>query len=116
VSLVSDAAIVIDQTVAPAASHLAAPGVLLSIATVCFILLALAAAAHAHAAAERMYLFLQQRIALPDQPIELCILLGKALGVARLVLGARERGGLFDELPDVVARGSDAFFEFGKRK
>jgi hypothetical protein len=31
----------IDQTVAPAAGHLAAPNVLLSIATVCFIVLAL---------------------------------------------------------------------------
>jgi hypothetical protein len=59
-------------------------------------------------------LFLQQQLALLDQPVELFLLLGDPVGIAVLVLGARERGSLLDELADVVARNGDALLEFGK--
>ena len=60
-------------------------------------------------------LFFQQQLALLDQPVELFLLLGDPIRIAVLVLRAGQRGGLLDELPDVVARDGDALFEFGKR-
>ena len=39
-----------------------------------------------------------------------------SIRIAILILGAGLRGGLLDELPDVVARDGNALFEFGKRK
>ena len=44
------------------------------------------------------------------------LLLGDPVGIAVPILGARQRSGLLDELPDVVARDGDALFEFGKRR
>jgi hypothetical protein len=43
-------------------------------------------------------------------------LLCDAIGVAVFILGARERGRLLDQLPDIVARDRDAPVEFRKRK
>jgi len=61
-------------------------------------------------------LFLQQPVALLDQPVELCLLLGDPVGIAVLVLGARLRGSLLDELPNIVAGDGNALFKLGKRK
>jgi hypothetical protein len=58
--------------------------------------------------------FLQQRIALLVQPLELFRLLRDPVGVAIFILGAGISGGLFDQLPDVVANDGDARFEFGE--
>ena len=60
--------------------------------------------------------FLQQRIALLDQPIELFILLRETIRVALLILGPRKRRGLLDQLPDIVANNRDAILDFGERK
>src|SRR6266568_1638780 len=48
------------------------------------------------------HLLLRPGIALLDQPLEVFILLTDAVGDPRLVLLARRRGGLLDQLPDVV--------------
>ena len=53
-------------------------------------------------------LFFQQLVALLDQPVELFLLLGDPVGIAVLILGARQRSGLLDELSDVVARDTRA--------
>jgi hypothetical protein len=58
----------------------------------------------------------QQFVALLGQPLELFVLLRDAIGVAVLVLGARNRCRHFNQLPDVVARNGDAPLELGERK
>ena len=50
------------------------------------------------------------------QPFKLFVLLGDPIGVSRFVLGAGERGRLFNQLPDVVARDGNAPVEFRERK
>src|SRR5208283_1075521 len=60
--------------------------------------------------------FLQQRIPLLDQPIKLLSLLRDAVRVALLILGARKRRGLLDQLPDIVANNGDAILDFRERK
>ncbi len=57
-----------------------------------------------------------QFVALLDQPVELLLLLGDAVGVALLVAGARIGGGLFDQLADVVARDGDAALDVRQRQ
>lgn len=59
---------------------------------------------------------LEQGVALLEQRVELGLLLGEPVGVARLVAGARRGRRLLDELADVVARDGDAVFELGKRE
>jgi hypothetical protein len=61
-------------------------------------------------------LFLQQRIALLDEPCKLFILLRDPIRVSIFILGAGDSGRLLDQLPDVVTRDGDALFEFRERK
>ena len=59
-------------------------------------------------------LFPKHLVALLGQPVEFVLLLGDAVGVARLVAGAGEGSGLLDQLTDVVAHDGDAVFDFRK--
>src|SRR6266849_327867 len=59
---------------------------------------------------------LRERIALLDQTLELFGLLGDPVRVARFILRARARGGLLDELADVVTNDGDAVFQLGERQ
>jgi hypothetical protein len=61
-------------------------------------------------------LFLLQRVALLDQLFQLFGLVSDAIGVTVFVLGARERGRLLDQLPDIVSRDRNAPLELRKRK
>src|ERR1700733_4983402 len=57
-----------------------------------------------------------QLISSPDQPLELLVLLRDAIGAALLVLGARQRRRLLDQLADIVAQDPDAVLELIARK
>ena len=61
-------------------------------------------------------LFLQQRIALLDQPFKRFVLLRDPIRVSIFVLGAGDGSRLLDQLPDVVTSDGDARFEFLERK
>ena len=52
--------------------------------------------------------FLEQRIALLDQPFKLFGLLRDAVRVSSFILGAGECSGLFNQLADVVTNDRDA--------
>ena len=43
-------------------------------------------------------------------------LLRQTVRVALLILGARKRRGLLDQLPDIVTNNGDAILDFGERK
>ena len=60
--------------------------------------------------------FLQQRVSLLDQRFKLFRLLRDPVRVAIFILGARECGGLLDQLPDILAGDGDALFELGESK
>src|ERR1043166_4487973 len=60
--------------------------------------------------------FRQDLVALRVEPVELGLLGRDAIGRARLVGGARERGGLFGELTDIVAQDRDAVLDLEKRQ
>src|SRR5690348_4397415 len=60
-------------------------------------------------------LSLSERVALPDQLVELVLVFSNAVGVARFVGGAGGRRCLFGQLPDVVAEDGDAVVHFGTR-
>jgi len=84
----------------------------------CIVLMRKLASRHetGRADALRRVSFFLQLVALLDQPVEFFLLLGDAGDIAILILGARQRGGLLDQLPDVVTGDGDALLEFGKRK
>ena len=57
-------------------------------------------------------LLLRPRVTFFDQSLKFFILLRDAVGRELLVLGSRKTRGLFDQLPDVVAKYRDAVVEF----
>src|SRR6476646_9216864 len=58
----------------------------------------------------------QPRVALLDERLELGLLRGEAVGVARLIARARHGRRLLDQLPDVVARNGDAVVDLVERQ
>jgi hypothetical protein len=70
---------------------------------------------HDEAAGNPDVLFLQQRLTLLGQALKLLILLRDPIRIAILILGTRVRGGLLDELADVVANDGNARVKFGER-
>src|SRR6476620_2574638 len=60
----------------------------------------------------RRPLRLKPGVALPGQPVQLFILLAEPVSNAGLIPFAGSRGGLFDQLPDVVFQDPDPIVEF----
>jgi hypothetical protein len=58
-------------------------------------------------------LFFRHGVTLFGELFELLLLLSDALGCSFFILGAGRRGGLFNQLSDIVSKYRDAVVEFG---